>query len=93
MNKYIIIVSVYDGENTQVYPIGGVFGTHKQAEKFVKDNVNEVKSNHWTRDCVDGEDFYEEEFSIGGSFHAHDTSDGSALDIEIFELPEVEDER
>ncbi len=87
MKKYIIIVSVYDEENTQAYPLGGVFDNHQKAEEYIREHVNEVKSNHWTRDCVDGKDFYKEEFSIGGSFHAEDTSCGESLDIDIHEVP------
>lgn len=90
MKKYIIIVSVYDQENTQAYPLGGVFDLHEQAEEYIREHVNEVKSNHWTRDCVDGKDFYKEEFSISGSFHAQDTSDGASLDIVIHEVPEMD---
>ena len=86
--KYIVIVSVYDEENTQAYPLGGVFDTHEQAEQFISEHVNEVKANHWTKDCVDGEDFYEEKFSFG-SFHAEDTSCGSSLDIDIHEVEEM----
>lgn len=92
MKKYIIIVSVYDEENTQAYPLGGVFDNHQKAEEYIREHVNEVKSNHWTRDCVDGKDFYKEEFSIGGSFHAEDTSCGESLDIDIHEVPVMSNE-
>lgn len=91
MKKFIIIVSVYDEENTQAYPLGGIFDTHKQAEQFIKEHLNEVKSSHWTKDCVDGEDFYEEKFSFG-SFHAEDTSCGESLDIDIHEVPVMSEE-
>lgn len=89
MKKYIIIVSVYDQENTQAYPLGGIFSSHEDAEKYIYDHWREVKNNHWTNDCVDGEDFYKEDFSIGGSFHAEDMYVGSSLDIDIHEVPEI----
>ena len=92
MKKYIIIVSVYDEENTQAYPLGGVFDNHQKAEEYIREHVNEVKSNHWTMDCVDGKGFYKEEFSIGGSFHAEDTSCGESLDIDIHEVPVMSNE-
>lgn len=87
MNKFIIIVSVYDQENTQAYPLGGVFDSHMQADLYLSAHVNEVKEDHWTKGCVDGYDDYEEEFSLGGAFHARDLSNGSALDIEIYAVP------
>lgn len=89
MNKRIIIVSVYDGENTQAYPLGGVFETHEQAEQYIKNHVTEVKSNHWCSECVNGKDYYKENYSFGGSFHAQDSSDGASLDIEIYSIPDM----
>lgn len=91
MKKYIIIVSVYDQENTQAYPLGGVFDTQKSAERYIAEHWQDIKKDHWTKDCVNGEDFYKEEFSIGGSFHAEDMSVGSSLDITIFEAPVISD--
>lgn len=87
MKKYIIIVSVYDEENTQAYPLGGVFDNHQKAEEYIREHVNEVKSNHWAKDCVNGEDFYKEEFTIGGGWCAQDTSCGESIEITIHEVP------
>lgn len=87
MDKYIIVVSVYDSENTQAYPLGGIFNTREDAVDYIKVHLKEIKKDHWTKGCVNGADYYREEFSIDGSFHAEDTSCGESLDITIFEVP------
>ena len=87
MKKYIIIVSVYDQENTQAYPLGGIFSSHEDAEKYIADHWREVKNDHWAKDCVNGEDFYKEEFTIGGGWCAQDTSCGESIEITIHEVP------
>lgn len=89
MKKYIIIVSVYDQENTQAYPLGGVFASHEDAEKYIADHWQEVKNDHWAKDCVNGEDYYREEFTIGGSWYAQDASDGASIEIIIHEVPDM----
>lgn len=89
MKKYIIIVSVYDEENTQAYPLGGVFSSHGDAEKYIADHWQEVKNDHWAKGCVDGKDFYKEEFTIGGSWYAQDASDGASIEIIIHTLEEM----
>ena len=89
MSKYIIIVSVYDQENTQAYPLGGIFSSHYDAEKYIADHWQEVKNDHWAKDCVDGKDFYKEEFTIGGGWYAQDTSCGESIEINIHTLEEI----
>lgn len=89
MKKYIIIVHVYDEENSQAYPLGGVFDTHKSAEKYIADHWKEVKSNHWASQCEDGKDGYREEFTIGGGWTAQDSFDGASIEINIHTLEEI----
>jgi hypothetical protein len=88
MKKYIIIVSVYDQENTQAYPLGGIFDYHAAAEKYIADHWREVKNDHWAKDRVDGEDRYSEELTDTG-WHAEDWSDGASIEITIHEVPVI----
>jgi hypothetical protein len=80
---------VYDQENTQAYPLGGIFDYHATAEKYIADHWREVKNDHWAKDCVNGEDFYKEEFTIGGGWCAQDMSCGESIEINIHTLEEV----
>lgn len=88
--KYIIIVHVYDEENSQAYPLGGVFNTEKAARDYMHKHIEEVKSNHWTKDVLDGEPYYEESWSITG-FYACDTYSGQSLEVELHSMQEMED--
>lgn len=88
--KYIIIVHVYDEENSQAYPLGGVFNTEKAARKYMHEHIEEVKSNHWTKDVLDGEPCYEESWSPTG-FYAEDIYDGQSLEVELHSMQEMED--
>ena len=90
MTKYILIVSVYDEENTQAYPLGGVFNTEKAARDYMHDHIDEVKSNHWTKDRIDGKDDYEESCNITG-FAAYDMCSGQSLEVELHSMQEMED--
>ena len=89
MKKYIIIVSVYDEENTVAYPLGGIFATREDARKYIADHWQEVKNDHWAKDCVDGEDYYREGFAAGGRWYAQDASDGASIEIDIHQLEEM----
>ena len=87
MTKFIIIVSVYDQENTQAYPLGGIFETKKAAVDYWQAHLREVLCNHWTRNREDVVDDYFEEFdNIIGRFEAQDTQSGQSLEIDIHEL-------
>lgn len=89
MKKYIIIVSVYDEENTQAYPLGGVFATHESAEQYISEHWQEVKNDHWAKDCINDKDYYKEGFLIGGGWFAQDFSDGASIEINIHTLEEM----
>ena len=86
MKKYIIIVSVYDEANTQAYPLGGIFDSHKAAKDYMLEHLDEVLGNHWTKDREDGIDEYFEEVNMTG-FEAKDNDTGQSLEIDIHELP------
>lgn len=86
MKKYIIIVSVYDQENTQAYPLGGIFDSHDDAKKYMLEHLDEVLESHWTNDREDGIGDYFEEVDTA-YFEACDMSSGQSLEIEIRELP------
>lgn len=91
MKKYIIIVSVYDQENTQAYPLGGIFDSHKAAKDYMLEHLDEVLGNHWTKDRKDGIDEYFEEVNLTG-FEAKDNDTGQSLEIDIHEVPVMSDE-
>lgn len=82
MKKYIIIVHVYDEENSQAYPLGGLFGSQISADKYLHDHIEEVKNNHWTKGRSEDEDGYEEEFTATG-WTAQDIYSGQSIEIEI----------
>jgi hypothetical protein len=88
--KYIIIVHVYDEENSQAYPLGGVFNTEKAARDYMHEHIEEVKSNHWTKDRVDGKDYYEESW-IPTVFYARDMYSGQSLEVELHSMQEMND--
>lgn len=88
--KYIIIVHVYDEENSQAYPLGGVFNSKEAARNCLYDHIDDVKSRHWTKDRVDGKDEYEESWSSTG-FYARDMFNGRSLDVELHSMQEMED--
>lgn len=46
--KYIIIAHNYDRENSSAYPVGGMFASRESAEAYLRDHIEEIKSNHWT---------------------------------------------
>lgn len=71
------------------YPLGGIFATYKDAEKYIADHWQEVKNDHWAKDCFDGEDYYREGFTIGGCWYAQDESDGASIEIDIHQLEEM----
>ncbi len=88
MNTYVIIVQVYDQENSQAYPLGGVFQTYKKAKEYIREKYQEVKSEHWTKDKKNGVGSYSEEIKYNGTaFHAQDSASGQSLDIDIYYLP------
>lgn len=89
MKRFIIIVSVYDEENTQAYPLGGVFETHNAAKEFIEKRVEFVLSEHWTKGRLIGEEGYKRGFGILGNFHAEDTFSGQSLEITIHEIPDM----
>ena len=91
MKKYIIIVSVYDEENTQAYPLGGIFDSHKAAKDYMLEHLDEVLGNHWTKDREDGIDEYFEEVNLTG-FEAKDNDTGQSLEIDIHEVPVMSNE-
>ena len=82
MKKYIIIVHVYDEENSQAYPLGGLFGSSISADKYLHDHIEEVKNNHWTKGRSEDEDGYDEEFTAIG-WTAQDIYSGQSIEIEI----------
>lgn len=86
MKKYIIIVHVYDEENSQAYPLGGLFGSRISADKYLHEHIEEVKNNHWPKGCDaylgDG---YEEEFTATG-WTAQEMYSGQSLEVEIHEM-------
>ena len=86
MKRFIIIVSVYDEENTQAYPLGGIFDSHKAAKDYMLEHLDEVLGNHWTKDREDGIDEYFEEVNLTG-FEAKDNATGQSLEIDICEVP------
>lgn len=88
MKRFIIIVSVYDQENTQAYPLGGIFDTHAAAKAYMLDHLAEVRECHWTKDREDGIDDYFEEVNMTG-FEARDNATGQSLEIEIREVPDM----
>lgn len=88
MKKYIIIVSVYDQENTQAYPLGGVFDSCQEAKNYMLKHLDEVLHDHWTKDREDGIDDYFEEVTFTG-FEAKDNATGQSLDIDIHDVPEI----
>ena len=88
--KYIIIVHVYDEENSQAYPLGGVFNSKEAARNCLYDHIDDVKSRHWTKDRVDGKDYYEESW-IPTSFCAVDMCSGQSLEVELHSMQEMED--
>lgn len=83
--KYILIAHNYDRENSSAYPVGGIFATEGSAKEYLRTHIDEIKSNHWTADRVDGEDRYSEEFTDTG-WHAEDWDDGASLELEIHEM-------
>lgn len=87
MKKYIIIVSVYDEENTQAYPLGGVFDNEEQAKEYIRKHVYEVIDSHWTKGRRNTEDGYQAEYTFHGDFVAQDMYSGQYLEIEIREVP------
>lgn len=87
MKKYIIIVSVYDYENTQAYPLGFVFKNEDSAKEFIRKNITEVINNHWTKDLVDKEDPYIFGMNPTG-WSTCDEDTGQSLEIEIYQLEE-----
>lgn len=91
MKRFIIIVSVYDEENTQAYPLGGIFDSHKAAKDYMLEHLDEVLGNHWTKDREDGIDDYFEEVNMTG-FEAKDNDTGQSLEIDIHEVPVMSNE-
>lgn len=87
--KYIVLVSVYDEENTQAYPLGGVFNTEEQAKEYIRQHVYEVIDSHWTKGRRNTEDGYEAEYTVEGGFVAQDMYSGQSLEIEIREVEEM----
>lgn len=91
MKRFIIIVSVYDEANTQAYPLGGIFDSHKAAKDYMLEHLDEVLGNHWTKDREDGIDEYFEEVNLTG-FEAKDNDTGQSLEIDIHEVPVMSNE-
>lgn len=89
MKRFIIIVSVYDQENTQAYPLGGVFDSEREATKYLNEHLEDVKDNHWTKGRIRGEGQYHEEQSMIGNFIAQDLYNGASLEINIHTLEEM----
>lgn len=90
MSKFIIIVHVYDQENSQAYPLGGVFQSHKAAEDYITEHYQEVKKDHWTSCYEEGvTEGYKEGFTAFGGWVANDYMDGASLEIAIYEVEEV----
>lgn len=85
-DKYIIIAHNYDRENSDAYPVGKrIFATEEEAKAYLREHINNIKSDHWTADRVDGEDDYSEEFTCTG-WEAHDSSDGASLELTITQV-------
>lgn len=86
--KYIIIAHNYDRENSDAYPVDGRLFTNEEAAKtYLREHINDIKSDHWTADRVDGEDDYSEEFTCTG-WEAHDSDDGASLELTITQVME-----
>lgn len=85
--KYVIIAHNYDRENSDAYPVGGLYATEEEAKQYLRDHIEEIKNDHWTADRVDGEDHYSEEFTCTG-WEAMDADDGASLEINIHCLTE-----
>ena len=89
-DKYIIIAHNYDRDNSDAYPVDGrLFATEEAAKNYLRDHIDDIKSNHWTADRVDGENDYSEEFTFTG-WEAHDSDDGSSLELTISQVKEDE---
>lgn len=82
MGKYIIIVHVYDVENSQAYPLGGLFGSQISAYNYLMTHVDEVKNNHWTKGRTNEEEGYDEGATPIG-WNAQDMYSGQSIEIEI----------
>lgn len=88
--KYVIIVHNYDQDNSDAYPVDGrLFASEEAAKTYLREHIDDIKSNHWTADRVDGEDDYSEEFTCTG-WEAHDSDDGSSLELTISQVKEYE---
>lgn len=87
MKKYIIIVEVYDQENTDTYPLGGVFDTQKDAVDYMNAHLKEVKSQHWTNFKDIEMNGYEEKYVTDSYFLAKDVYDGQSLEVSVREVP------
>lgn len=87
-NKYIIIAHNYDRENSDAYPVDGrLFASEEEAKAYLREHINDIKSDHWTADRVDGENDYSEEFTFTG-WEAHDSDDGASLELTICQVEE-----
>lgn len=87
-DKYVLIAHNYDRENSSAYPVDNkLFATEEEARQYLRDNIESIKSNHWTYNRVDGEDGYYEEFTSTG-WEAKDMNDGSCLEVEVSQLKE-----
>lgn len=86
--KYIIIVHVYDEENSQAYPLGGLFGSQISAYNYLMTHVDEVKNNHWAKGRTNKEDNYDEGATPTG-WTAKDLYSGQSLEVEIHEMEEM----
>ena len=88
MKKYIIIAHNYDRDNSDAYPVDGrLFASEEEAKSYLREHINDIKSDHWTADRVDGENDYSEEFTFTG-WEAHDSDDGSSLELTICQVDE-----
>lgn len=86
--KYIIIAHNYDRDNSDAYPVDNrLFATEEAAKTYLREHIDDIKSNHWTADRVDGENGYSEEFTFTG-WEAHDSDDGASLELTITEVTE-----
>lgn len=85
MKKYIIIVHVYDEENSQAYPLGGLFCSRISAYEYLMTHVDEVKNNHWAKGRTNEEDNYDEGATPIG-WTAQDLYSGQCLEVEIHEM-------
>lgn len=85
MKKYIIIVHVYDEENSQAYPLGGLFGSQISAYNYLMTHVDEVKNNHWAKGRTNEEEDYDEGATPTG-WTAQDLYSGQCLEVEIHEM-------